>query len=68
MLATNAEQIRGAYAQRKIAVLIGAEGRKMIANDLSVLRAYASLGVRYLTLTHSVNNDWAEGEKSCGKE
>ena len=32
----------------------------MINNSLPVLRMYAELGVRYLTLTHSVNTDWAD--------
>ena len=32
----------------------------MIDGDLGVLRAYAALGVRYLTLTHSRNTAWAD--------
>ena len=32
----------------------------MIDDDLSVLRSYAELGVRYLTLTHMVNTNWAD--------
>jgi len=32
----------------------------MIDDSLSVLRDYARLGVRYLTLTHSVNTNWAD--------
>jgi len=41
-------------------VLMGMEGGHMINNDLDLLRKYAGLGVRYLTLTHSVNDDWAD--------
>ena len=55
MLATTADDIRRAHAQGKIAALMGMEGGHMIASDLGVLRMYAALGVRYLTLTHSVN-------------
>lgn len=32
----------------------------MINSDLGVLRKYADLGVRYLTLTHSGNCEWAD--------
>lgn len=32
----------------------------MINNSLPILRSYADLGVRYLTLTHNVSTDWAD--------
>ena len=32
----------------------------MIASHLGVLRSYAALGVRYMTLTHSGNDEWAD--------
>jgi membrane dipeptidase len=32
----------------------------MINSDLNVLRKYAALGVRYVTLTHSGNCEWAD--------
>jgi membrane dipeptidase len=59
-LATTAKEIRDAHAQGKIAALIGVEGGHMIAGDLGVLRAYAALGARYMTLTHSGNVEWAD--------
>jgi len=58
--ATTAEEVRAARKQGKIAVLMGVEGGHMIASDLGVLRMYAALGVRYMTLTHSVNDEWAD--------
>ena len=60
MLATTAEDVRKAHAEGKIAVLMGLEGGHMIADDLGVLRTYYALGVRYMTLTHFNNNDWAD--------
>ena len=59
-LCTTAAEIRRAHAEGKIAVLMGVEGGHMIASDLSVLRSYAALGVRYMTLTHYVNDEWAD--------
>src|SRR5262245_55047373 len=58
--ATTAADIRRAAADHKIAALMGVEGGHMIGEDLSVLRQFASLGVRYLTLTHSLNTSWAD--------
>jgi len=59
-LATSAADVRRAVAERKIAALMGMEGGHMIDADLGVLRDYAALGVRYLTLTHSLNTPWAD--------
>ena len=60
MLVTTAEGVREAHKQGKIAALIGVEGGHMIASDLAVLRTYAALGARYMTLTHSGNCEWAD--------
>src|SRR5258708_5229889 len=43
-----------------ISALMGGEGGHMIASDLGVPRSYAALGVRYMTLTHSGNDEWAD--------
>ena len=59
-LATTTEGIRQAHKQHRIAVLMGVEGGHMIDSDLGVLRMYATLGVRYMTLTHFKNNEWAD--------
>jgi len=59
-LATTAEGVRQAHKQHRIAVLMGVEGGHMIDSDLGVLRMYATLGVRYMTLTHFKNNEWAD--------
>ena len=60
LLATTAADIRRATAEHKIAALMGMEGGHMIDDDLRLLRDYAALGVRYLTLTHFKNNNWAD--------
>jgi len=60
VLATTAAEIRDAHKQGKIAALLGVEGGHIINSDLGVLRAYAALGVRYMTLTHSGNDEWAD--------
>jgi membrane dipeptidase len=36
------------------------EGGHMIDDDMRLLRLYAALGVRYMTLTHFKNNNWAD--------
>ncbi len=59
-LATTAAEVREARKQGKIAALIGVEGGHMINSSLAVLRSYAALGVRYMTLTHSGNDEWAD--------
>ena len=59
-LATTSAEVRVAYKQGKIAALMGVEGGHMINSDLDVLRKFASLGVRYMTLTHSGNDEWAD--------
>ena len=60
MLATTAADVRRAAAEHKIAALMGMEGGHMINDDLGQLRKYAAAGVRYLTLTHFKNNNFAD--------
>ena len=57
---TTAAEVEQAHKDGRIAGLMGMEGGHMINNSLPTLRMYARLGVRYLTLTHSVNTDWAD--------
>jgi membrane dipeptidase len=60
VLATTAADVRRAASEKKIAALMGMEGGHMIDDDLGTLRDFAKLGVRYLTLTHFKNNNWAD--------
>ena len=59
-LCTTADQIIEAHKQRKFAVLMGIEGGHSIEDSLGLLRDYYRLGVRYMTLTWSNTNDWAD--------
>ncbi|QQS46668.1 MAG: dipeptidase [Acidobacteriota bacterium] len=59
-LCLTADDVRKAHKEGKVAALMGMEGGHMINNSLPILRMYAQMGVRYLTLTHSVNTDWAD--------
>jgi membrane dipeptidase len=59
-LARSADDIRRAKREGKIAILMGIEGGHAIENSLYALREFYRLGVRYMTLTHTNNNDWAD--------
>jgi membrane dipeptidase len=60
LLARTARDIRHAHRDGRIAILMGLEGGHMIDDDLAMLGNYASLGVRYVTLTHIFNTNWAD--------
>jgi membrane dipeptidase len=59
-LATGSADIRREFKDGKVASLLGIEGGHAIENSLGALRAYYDLGVRYMTLSHFKNNDWAD--------
>ncbi|MFQ5816599.1 MAG: dipeptidase [Terriglobia bacterium] len=60
VLATTAADVRRAHQQGKIALLMGMEGGTPIHDDLRLLRDFYRLGIRYMTLTHFLNNNWAD--------
>jgi membrane dipeptidase len=59
-LALTADDIVRIHKSGKIASLIGMEGGHSINNSLGTLRLMYDAGARYMTLTHSANNDWAD--------
>ncbi len=59
-LCTTADQIIEAHSLGKFAVLMGIEGGHSIEDSLGLLRDYYRLGVRYMTLTWSNTNNWAD--------
>ncbi|KAF8973191.1 membrane dipeptidase-domain-containing protein [Flammula alnicola] len=63
VLALTSEDIKNAVVQGKIASLLGVEGGHQLGNSIAVLRQYHALGVRYVTLTHTCHNAFAD---SCG--
>ena len=59
-MAYTAADIRRAKTDGKIAALMGIEGGHAIEDSLHTLRMFYKLGVRYMTLTHTNTNDWAD--------
>jgi membrane dipeptidase len=60
MMAFSVEDIEHAHKQNKLAALMGIEGGHAIENDIRLLREFYRLGVRYMTLTWSNTNEWAD--------
>ena len=60
MMAFSVGDIERAHQQRKLAALMGIEGGHAIENDLRLLDNFYRLGVRYMTLTWSNTNEWAD--------
>jgi membrane dipeptidase len=60
MMAYSVEDIERAHKQKKLAALMGIEGGHSIENDIHLLRDYYRLGVRYMTLSWSNTNEWAD--------
>jgi membrane dipeptidase len=59
-IAYTADDVNRAITSGRIASLLGIEGGHSLAGSLGVLRAFARLGVRYVTLTHNDNTAWAD--------
>ncbi|HLH42783.1 MAG TPA: membrane dipeptidase, partial [Bryobacteraceae bacterium] len=60
VFARSVKDIEEAHRQGKIAALTGIEGGHAIEDSLRLLRSYYDLGVRYMTLTHTNTNSWAD--------
>ncbi len=68
MFATSAKDIEEAHRRGKIAALMGIEGGHAIEDSLRLLRDYYDMGVRYMTLTHTNTNGWADSSGDITKE
>jgi membrane dipeptidase len=60
MLAASPAEIEQAHRGHKLAALMGIEGGHSIENSLPLLRQFYALGVRYMTLTWTNSNGWAD--------
>ncbi|WP_036602154.1 dipeptidase [Olivibacter sitiensis] len=56
-LATTPEDAYRLKDEGKLAIFIGIENGWAIGKDLSLLKTYYDLGARYMTLSHTTNND-----------
>lgn len=60
MMAFSTADIDRAHREHKLAALMGIEGGHSIEADIHLLRDYYRLGVRYMTLSWSNTNEWAD--------
>ena len=60
VMAFSVADIERAHRDHKLAALMGIEGGHSIENDMRLLRDYYRLGVRYMTLSWSNTNEWAD--------
>ena len=67
VFALTAADIERAHRQHKIAGLLGLEGGHAIEDSPRLLRDYYRLGVRYMTLTHTNTNNWADSSGDMKK-
>lgn len=59
-LAGTVADIRRLHKTGKIAALMGIEGGHAIEDSLPALRMFYRMGIRYMTLTHTNTNNWAD--------
>jgi membrane dipeptidase len=59
-MAFSTADIEAAHREHKLAALMGIEGGHSIEDSLGLLRDYYRLGIRYMTLTWSNSNGWAD--------
>lgn len=66
-LATTAREVRALREQGRLAAILCIEGGHAIENDLRLLRQFAALGARYMTLTWNNTNDWADASRDAAR-
>ncbi|MGH9496509.1 MAG: dipeptidase [Candidatus Sulfotelmatobacter sp.] len=68
MMAFSTADIERAHREHKLAALMGIEGGHSIEADMHLLRDYYRLGVRYMTLSWSNTNEWADSSGDSNDE
>src|SRR3979490_2804999 len=68
MMAFSVDDIERAHREHKLAALLGIEGGHSIENDIRLLRDFYRLGVRYMTLSWSNTNEWADSSGDINDE
>jgi len=66
-MAYSADDIMQAFKAGRVASLIGIEGGHQIDDSLPMLRQMYAVGARYMTLTHTLDNDWADSATDAPK-
>jgi membrane dipeptidase len=64
LLATTAADVRRAKAERRLAALMGLEGAHALEGRFATLAEFHAAGVRYVTLTHTNSNEFADSSGS----
>ena len=67
VLVQSSQELEAAHKRGRIAALIGIEGGHAIEDSLRLLRDFYALGVRYMTLTHTNTNSWADSSGDMDK-
>jgi membrane dipeptidase len=65
--AQSTSDIRRITADGRRAILIGIEGGHAIEDSLELLRGFYRFGARYMTLTHTNTNNWADSSTDEAK-
>ncbi|KAK0537850.1 hypothetical protein OC835_001621 [Tilletia horrida] len=63
-VATSVAEIRHNFGHGKISHIPAIEGAHSLGNSLGTLRSFAKLGIKYITLTHTCHNAFADSAGS----
>jgi len=61
---TSIKEMESAVKNNKFAYWLSLEGGHIIENSIEMLEFFYNLGIRFMTLTHTKNTDWADSSGS----